>query len=56
VTRYPASPLAQEAHVERFRALERMGRHSAAVSAARLYLVAYPNGFARDEAKAIVLR
>jgi hypothetical protein len=56
LTRYPTSPLAQEAHVERFRALERMGRHSAAVSAARLYLVAFPNGFARDEAKAIVLR
>jgi hypothetical protein len=56
LTRYPASPLAQEAHVERFRALERMGRHPAAVSAARLYLVAFPNGFARDEAKAIVLR
>jgi hypothetical protein len=33
-----------------------MGRHSAAVSAARLYLVAFPDGFARDEAKAIVLR
>lgn len=56
LTRYPASPLAQEAHVERFRALERMGRHSSAVSAARLYLVAFPNGFARDEAKAIVVR
>jgi hypothetical protein len=56
LTKYPASPLGQEAHVERFRALERMGKHAAAVSEARLYLSAYPAGFARDEARAIVLR
>jgi hypothetical protein len=56
LAKYPATPLGQEAHVERFRALERMGRHSAAVAEARLYLAAYPNGFARDEAKSVVLR
>jgi hypothetical protein len=56
LAKYPASPLGQEAHVERFRALERMGRHPAAVSEARLYLAAYPNGFAGDEARSIILR
>ncbi len=56
LAKYPATPHGEEAHVERFRALDRMGSHSAAVAEARLYLAAYPNGFARDEAKAIVLR
>ena len=56
LAKYPATPHGEEAHVERFRALDRMGSHSAAVAEARLYLAAYPNGFARDEAKSIVLR
>jgi hypothetical protein len=56
LTKYPTSPFGQEAHVERFLALEHMGRHAAAAQEARLYLMAYPNGFARDEAKAIILR
>jgi len=54
--KYPASPLAQEAHVERFRALEKIGRHAEAVDEARRYVAAYPDGFARDEANAIVAR
>lgn len=56
LARYPTSPLAQEARVERFRALERMGRHAKAVADARRYLADYPKGFAVDEARALVLR
>jgi hypothetical protein len=56
LTRYPGSPLAQEARVEKFRALERMGQHAKAVGEARRYLADYPNGFAADEAKALALR
>ena len=51
---HPSSPLAQEARVERFRALERLGRHDEAVAEARAYLTTYPDGFARDEARTIV--
>lgn len=54
LSRYPRSPLVQEARVERFRTLERMGQHAAAVADARRYLADYANGFARDEAKTIV--
>jgi len=56
LARYPSSPLAQEARVEKFRALERMGQHARAVGEARRYLADYPNGFAADEAKALALR
>lgn len=55
LSRYPASPLAQNARVDRFRALARLGRKQEAVAQARRYLADYPNGFARDEAKALVL-
>ena len=54
--RYPTSPLAQEARVEKFRALERMGQHGKAAAEARRYLADYPSGFATDEAKSLVLR
>jgi hypothetical protein len=54
--RYPSSPLAQNARVDRFRALNRSGRAQEAVVQARRYLADYPNGFARDEAKALVLQ
>jgi ferric-dicitrate binding protein FerR (iron transport regulator) len=53
---YPNSPLAQNARVDRFRALNRSGRVEEAVAQARRYLADYPNGFARDEAKALVLQ
>ncbi|HEY2406469.1 MAG TPA: FecR domain-containing protein [Polyangiaceae bacterium] len=53
-TRYPRSPLAQNAAVERFRALRHSGRNSEAEAQARQYLADYPAGFARDEAKGIV--
>jgi outer membrane protein assembly factor BamD (BamD/ComL family) len=54
LSRYPRAPLAQNAVVERFRALRRAGRDAEAVAQARQYLASYPHGFARDEAKAIV--
>jgi ferric-dicitrate binding protein FerR (iron transport regulator) len=56
MVRYPGSPLAGEARVERMRALARLGRTEAAAREARRYLAAYPEGFARDEAKRLVLR
>ncbi len=56
LARYPNSPLAQNARVDRFRSLNRSGRAQEAVAQARRYLADYPNGFARDEAKALVLQ
>jgi outer membrane protein assembly factor BamD (BamD/ComL family) len=49
--RYPGSVLAEDARVERFRALARLGDHRGAAAAARAYLLAYPGGFAHDEAR-----
>jgi len=51
--RFPRSVLAEQALAERFRALERAGRTSGAVAAARRYLAAYPRGFARVDAERI---
>jgi ferric-dicitrate binding protein FerR (iron transport regulator) len=56
LARYPRSPLAQEARVEKFRALEKMGRHEKAVAEAKRYLVEFPAGFAAEEAKSLVSR
>jgi hypothetical protein len=53
VARFPGSPLAQNATVERLRALSRLGRRESAARAARQYLAEYPRGFARDEATAL---
>jgi hypothetical protein len=53
--RYPSSPLAESARVERFRSLRRLGRHSEATREARRYLASYGHGFARDEARGLVL-
>ena len=53
--RFPGSTLAQEAHVERFRALARSGDAASAGREARLYLALYPDGFAREEAKALAV-
>jgi hypothetical protein len=52
LTSYPQSPLAQQAMVRRFRALQRAGRSESAASAAQAYLKAYPHGFAAGEARA----
>lgn len=53
LARYPGSPLAESATVERMRLL-RGGDPSRAASAARAYLARYPNGFAHAEAEAIL--
>jgi len=55
IRRYPGSGLAQDAHVERFRTLQQMGDTEGAARAARRYLALYPNGFAREEARALAL-
>jgi hypothetical protein len=52
---YPKSALAQEAKVERFRALKRMGRSRDAAREARRYLIDHGNGFAEDEARDVAL-
>jgi hypothetical protein len=52
---YPNSPLASNARVERFRMLKRLGREAQAASAAREYMAADPDGFARDEAKGLAI-
>lgn len=53
--RHPSTPLAESARVERFRSLRRMGRHAEATREARRYLASYGRGFARDEARGLVL-
>jgi hypothetical protein len=53
LARYPASPLAESATVERMRLLRATGSNRAPL-AAKQYLARYPNGFARAEAEAIV--
>jgi hypothetical protein len=53
LARYPRSVLSEQALAERFRALERAGRTSSAVAAARRYLAQYPRGFARVDAERI---
>jgi hypothetical protein len=50
---YPHAPLAQDARVEHFRTLAELRDRDAAARAAREYLTLYPNGFARDEARAV---
>jgi ferric-dicitrate binding protein FerR (iron transport regulator) len=54
VARYPASPLVEEARVERMRALLSSGGSAAAEAEARVYLADYPRGFARAEASRIL--
>lgn len=55
LAKYPASALAQEAKVERFRALKRLGRDRDAARQARRYLIDHGNGFATDEARDVAL-
>jgi len=54
VARYPASPLVEEARVERMRALLGAGGPVAAEGEARTYLADYPRGVARQEANRIL--
>jgi ferric-dicitrate binding protein FerR (iron transport regulator) len=56
ISKYPGSPLIQDARVERMRAYERSGRHAEAVAEAGRYLADFPSGYARDEAKALVIK
>jgi hypothetical protein len=53
--RFPVSPVAPEAHVQRFRALERGGDLAGAAREARTYLALYPEGSAREEAKRLAV-
>ncbi|HEX7671827.1 MAG TPA: FecR domain-containing protein [Polyangiaceae bacterium] len=55
LARYPASLLSTEARVERMRALARSGRASEAAREARRYLADHPDGYAREEAKRLVM-
>ncbi|MEP7050342.1 MAG: FecR domain-containing protein [Pseudomonadota bacterium] len=55
IQRYPRSPLAQNARVERFRLLQQSGNGVAAAEEARRYLSEYPSGFARNEARSLAL-
>ncbi len=55
LARYPDSVLQQEARVEQFRLLARLGRSAEAARAARSYLGDYPDGYAREEARDLVL-
>jgi hypothetical protein len=56
LSRYPRSVLGEQSLAERFRALDRAGHVSLSVAAARRYLAAYPEGFARADAERIVRR
>jgi hypothetical protein len=51
LSRYPATVLAEQALAGQFRSLERAGRLSTAIVAARRYLASYPKGFARADAE-----
>jgi Outer membrane lipoprotein len=50
---HPASPLAQTAMVRKFRLLAKAGQADEARREAERYLLAYPTGFAVDEARAL---
>ena len=56
LARHPRTVLSEQSLAERFRALDRSGQVSLAVAAARRYLAAYPEGFARADAERIVKR
>ena len=56
VTRHPRSPLREDATIERFRALSRLGRMADAARVAKQYLASFRGGFATEEAKSLVAR
>lgn len=55
LARHPQSPLAPEARVERFRALKRLGHGKEAAREAKRYLLEHEDGYAREEARELVL-
>ncbi len=56
LAKYPSSPLAETARVERVRALQRMGATAAVRRDAERYLADFPTGFARVEMTEILAR
>lgn len=55
LSRFPSSPLRQETIVAQFRCQRAAGQASAAHRTALRYLADYPSGFARDEARSLVV-
>jgi outer membrane protein assembly factor BamD (BamD/ComL family) len=55
ITKFPSSPLRQEAIVAQFRCQSSGGQFAAAHRTALRYLSEYPSGFARDEARSLVV-
>jgi ferric-dicitrate binding protein FerR (iron transport regulator) len=55
LSKHPGAPLAQEARVERMRALQRLGDRAGAARDARRYLAEHGDGFAREEAKEVAV-
>jgi hypothetical protein len=55
LNRYPGGRLAEEARIERMRALRRLGDSLRAASEARRYLSDFTSGFAREEARSVAL-
>jgi len=55
LAKFPSSPLRQEAMVAELRCLRSSGNTMAAHRTAQRYLTEYPNGFARSEARDLVL-
>jgi hypothetical protein len=55
LSKFPSGTLAEEARIERMRALSRLGDGSKAAAEARRYLARHASGFARDEARATAL-
>jgi outer membrane protein assembly factor BamD (BamD/ComL family) len=53
--KYPSGKLAEEARIERMRALTRSGDEAKAAAEARRYLARHASGFARDEARSTAL-
>ena len=53
--KFPGGKLAEEARIERMRALTRLGDATRAAAEARRYLARHASGFARDEARSTAL-
>lgn len=55
LAKYPTGKLAEEARIERMRALTRLGDSTKAAAEARRYLARHATGFAREEARSTAL-
>lgn len=56
LAKFPGSPLAGEARIERMRAWKRAGDRKEAAREARHYLADFPGGFAQEEARRLVMQ